>query len=79
MVKGPRYVLEESDSNGAVLRRELFKTQKAVASAVSKDHNMTEFMVREFFRKNKRIKTGPDAKKDVYKKYSVHKYILKKQ
>ena len=77
MVKTPRYVLEQLQSDGGVVRSDLFKTQREVVAALPPEEKITPSMIREFFRTVPRVRTGTDARKAKYKKFNVRKYVKK--
>jgi len=72
MVLQARYIVDEVDSNGDVVRSDTFTTQRALVAALP--HAFTPASIREVFRTQQRVKYGELANKAKYRQYRVRRY-----
>lgn len=73
MVKKPRYIVDNIDANGDVVRSRAFKTQREVVEAFPE--TFTVSTVREHLRQKARIRKGEESRLEKYRKNRIRRYL----
>lgn len=74
MVKKPRYIVDQVDEHGGVVRSDTFKTQREMVASFPE--TFTPSTIREHLRSKPRIRTGERALLPKYKTHRIRRYEL---